>query len=142
MSRLVTLIFVPALLLGADNSWTRVVNLQGHNELRIYKRGAREPVNATFAEANEERIVVVVKNKETAIPREEIDRIDARPIKTGGRKVNVDSTTTPTDPDLRPHPNAGPPVPGTSSSSTVSLGGGNKPDFETIYRRTAGAAKN
>ena len=139
MSRIGAFLFVAALLLGADN-WTKVQDLKSHSELRVYKKGVREPINATFDEANEERIVVVVKNRQIAIPKEEIDRIDARPAKTP-RKVNVDSTVTQTDPDLRPHPNPGIPVPGTSSSSNVSFGGGDRPGFETIYRRPEGPPK-
>jgi len=140
MSRIAALIFGAALLLGAESSWTRVTELKSHSELRIFKKGAREPISATFDEANEERIIVVVKNSQIAIPREDIDRIDARPGKTP-RKVNVDSKAKETDPDLRPHPNAGAPVPGTSSSSSVSLGGESRPGFEIIYRRPEGSGK-
>ena len=140
MSRIAAFLFVAALLLGADNSWTRVQALKSHSELRIYKKGAREPLHATFNEATEERIVVVLKNKQLAIPRDEIDRIDARPLKPP-QKLRVDSTVKETDPDLTPHPNPKTPAPGTSSSSTVSFGGESRPDFETIYRRPEGSAK-
>jgi uncharacterized sporulation protein YeaH/YhbH (DUF444 family) len=140
MSRIATFLFTAVLLLGADDSWKKVQDLKSHSELRIYKKGTREALNATLDEANEDRIVVVVKNKQVAIPKEDIDRIDARPGKTP-RKVNVDSTTKETDPDLTPHPNPAIPVPGTSSSSTVSVGGDGRPGFETIYRRVEGAPK-
>jgi len=140
MSRIVTLMLVAALLLGADSSWERVKALNSRSELRIYKKGAREPMNATFDEANDERIVVVVKNDQVAIPRGEIDRIDARPVKAP-RKVNIESTVKQTDPDPTPSPNSGPSAPGTSSSSTVSLGSGSRPDFEVIYRRADGSQK-
>jgi hypothetical protein len=141
MSRIAAFFFAASVLLGADNPWTKVQDLKSHSELRIYQKGASEPLNATFDEANEERIVVVVKNKQIAIPRGDIDRIDARPGKTP-RKVTVNSTTKETEPDLTPHPNPSIPVPGTSSSSSVSFGGDGKPAFETIYRRPAGLPKN
>lgn len=141
MSRITTFILTAALVLGADVSWTKVKALQSRGELRICKKGAREPINATFDDANDERIIVVVKNEQVAIPKANIDRIDARPAKTT-RKLNVESATKQTDPDSTPHRPAGADVPGTSSSSNVSFGGESRPDFQTIYRRADGAAKN
>jgi len=138
MSRVATCFFVAGLLFGADDSWKKVQDLKSHSELRIYKKRTREPLNAMLDEANEDRIVVVVKNKQVAIPKDEIDRIDARPGKTA-RKVSVDSTTKESDPDLTPHPNPSIPVPGSSSSSTVSYGGDSRPGFETVYRRAEGS---
>jgi len=140
MLRVAMFLCMAGLLLGADDAWKKVQDLKSHSELRVYKKGTREPLNAILDEANEDRIVVVVKNKQMAIAKDEIDRIDARPGKTA-RKVNVDSTTKETEPDLTPHPNPSIPVPGSSSSSSVSVGGDNRPGFETIYRRAEGAPK-
>jgi len=140
MMRIAMLLLVPVVLLGADSSWTKVKDLKSRSELRIYKKGAREPINATFDEANDERIVVVVKNSEVAIAREEIDRIDARPGKTP-QKLTVDKTVKQTDPDLTPHPNPSIPAPGTSSSSNVGFGGESRPGFETVYRRSDAATQ-
>jgi len=134
MSRVATFLLMAGLLLGAEDAWKKVQDLKSHSELRVYKKGEREPVSATLDEANADGIVVVVKNKQMAIAKDDIDRIDARPGK-GPRKVTVDSTTKQTDPDLTPHPNPGIPVPGTSSSSNVGFGGDSRPGFETIYRR-------
>ena len=134
MSRIVSFLFVAALLFAADTSWTKVKDLKGHAELRIYKKGVSQPVNATFDDANDERIIVVVKNEQTSIRKEDIDRIDARPV-SGPRKATVQKTQTRSDPDYTPgRPFSGPPLPQTSESSNVSFG--NKPDFETIYRRS------
>jgi uncharacterized sporulation protein YeaH/YhbH (DUF444 family) len=138
MFRIVTAFLVAALLLAADNPWAKVKELQNRSELRIYKKGVREPITAVFDEANDDRIIVVVKDKQMAIPKEDIDRIDARA--GAARKVNVEKTDKRTEPDYVPRPNSGPPVPGTSSSSNVSFGG--KPDFQTIYRRAEGIPKN
>ena len=138
MFRIITALFVAALLLAADNPWAKVKELQSRSELRIYKKGVREPITAVFDEANDDRIIVIVKDKQMAIPKEDIDRIDARP--GAARKMSVEKTDKRTEPDYVPRPNAGPPVPGTSSSSNVSFGG--KPDFQTIYRRAEGAPKN
>jgi hypothetical protein len=140
MTRIVTFMLAAAVLLGADTSWTRVKELKSRAELRIYKKGARAPINATFDDANDDRLIVVVKNEQVAIPKEDIDRLDARPAATP-RKVSVQKTEKMTDPDPVPSPRAQAPIPGESTSSNVSFGG-SKPDFETIYRRTAGPAKN
>ena len=134
------MLFAPALLPGADSSWDKVKDLKNRAELRIYKKGARQPVSATFYDANDERIIVVVKNEQVAIPKEDIDRIDARPV-SGPRKMTVEKTQTQSEPDYTPRPGAGPPVPGTSSSSSVSFGG-SKPNFEMIYQRSEGPPKN
>ena len=139
MSRIASFLIVTALLFGADTSWTKVKDLKGRAELRIFKKGASQPINATFDEANDERIIVVVKNEQTAIQKEDIDRIDARPV-SGPRKATVQKTQTRSDPDYTPgRPFSGPPLPTASESSNVSFG--NKPDFETIYRRSDDAGK-
>ncbi len=138
MSRTATYLLATFILAGvqlsaADTSWTKVKELNSGAELRIYKRGARKPMNATFVDAADDRLIVVMKNEQTAIAKDGIDRIDARPA-GAPRKPSVQKTDTQTEPDYTPRPNAGPPVPGSSSSSSVSWG--NKPDFETIYRRS------
>ena len=133
-------VLVATVLVAADTSWTRVKELKSRAELRIYKKGAREPINATFDDANDDRLIVVVKNEQVAIPKEDIDRLDARPAATP-RKVSVQKTEKVTDPDPVPSPRAQAPIPGESTSSNVSFGG-SKPDFETIYRRAPAPAKN
>lgn len=138
MRKIATFLLATAVLLGAETSWTRVKELKSRVELRIYKKGAREPINATFDDANDERVIVVVKNEQVAIPKEDIDRLDARPAATP-RKINVQKTEKITDPDPVPSPRTVPAAPGESTSSNVSFGG-SKPDFETIYRRSAAAS--
>jgi hypothetical protein len=140
MSRIATFFFVAALLAGANTSWTKVKDLKSRSELRVYRKGVREPVNATLDEATDDRIVVVVKNQQIAIPKDDIDRIDARPT-APPRKLNVESTAKETPPDPLPQRHGDPAVPGTSSSSNISVGG-NKPNFETVYRRSDGPQKN
>lgn len=123
-------------LLGADNPWLKVEQLKSRQELKIYKKGTAEPVNAVFDEANDDRVIVVVKNKQIAIPKEDIDRIDARPSGKGGRTVTRQTTSKTVEPDYAPHPPAGADVPTTSYGSSVNFGSG-KPDFQTVYRRPA-----
>jgi hypothetical protein len=65
-------------LSGADNPWAKVQELKSRSELRIYKKGAREPLMATLDEVTEDRILIVVKNEQMSVPKDDIDRLDAR----------------------------------------------------------------
>ncbi len=120
---------------GADNPWTKVKELKTGTELRIFKIGAKQPILATMDEATDERLVIVVKKEQTAIDKDQIDRIDYRPLKTSGR-VNTETRTTNEPPGQTAGPaprGSGSGGPSTSTSNSVSFG--SKPDFETIYRR-------
>ena len=133
MSRVLFFALAAATAMAADNHpWTKVKDLKSGTELRVFKKGKAQPIMARIDEANDERLIVVVKNEQLAIAKSEIDRIDARP--QGGSKVTRRTEAKRTDPDTRPAPPGyGSRTPGTSSSTDVSFG--SKPDFETIYRR-------
>ena len=106
--------------------------LKSRSELRIYKKGAREPLMATLDEVNEDRILIVVKNEQMSIPKEDIDRLDARPSGKNTSKMVKETTVKTTEPDYTPHPPGGVNVPGESYNTSVSRSGGSKPDFETV----------
>jgi len=119
--------------LAADDPWAKVHDLKSGTELRIFKKGSPQPVIAKMDELKEDALLVVVKSEQVAIPKDQIDRVDARPA---GKRVTVNSKTETTEPDTRPAPPGySSQIPGTSTSSGVSIG--SKPDFETIYRRPA-----
>ena len=128
------LFFAALTAAAADDGWAKVIELKSGTELRIFKKGAAQPVLARMDEANDERVVVVVKNEQTAIPKDQIERLDRRPEQKGSR-VRTESKVTTEQPGARadlPMPKSGS-AQGTSTSSGVTIGG--KPDFETIYRR-------
>lgn len=139
MARLAFVVFTALALCAAANPWANVQALPGRSELRIYKKGSSAPVVATLADANEERIVVALdaKKQQLTIFRDEIDRIDARPVNAPGSKKTVTTTEKATDPDYTPKATPGPALPGASSSTNVSFGG--KPDFKTVYLRPPGS---
>ena len=116
---------------SADPAWTKVRALKSGTELRIFRRGFHQPLLAKLDEATDENLIVVLKNEQQAIPKDQIDRIDCRP--RGSRMTKQTRTTTDTPSATDVGPRSG--VPGTSSSTSVEWG--SKPDFETIYRRTA-----
>jgi hypothetical protein len=115
------------------DAWEKVAQLKGGTELRVFKTGSAQPVPANFADLNDDNLIVVIKNTETAIPKSDIDRIEARMKGTG--RVKSESTATEKPPDqtsLNPRENSGP-----STSSSTNLSFGSKGDFQTVYRRTA-----
>jgi hypothetical protein len=132
MNRLLAGLLAVLPALAAGDTWNKVRELKGGTELRIFRKGAARPLIANMDQATEDKLMLVIKNEQVTIARDQIDRIDYRPSKS---RVKSETTTKSTDPDLRPQPMGGAkaPLPGTSYSSNVSIG--SKPDFETIYRR-------
>ena len=128
-------------LLGADDPWAKVKELKTGTELRVYKRGALQPMTVKMGDLTDENLVVINKNAETAIARDEIDRIESRP--SGKPRVSTESKIS--TKDVTGDPKAVIPAPnsrgvgsgpGNTTSSSVNLG--SRPDFETIYQRPTG----
>lgn len=132
-----------SVVLGADDPWEKVRDLKTGQELRIYKKGAVQPVLAQMADLTDESLIVIVKKEQTAIPKADIERVEARPLHTGGRikretKTTVDkgtsgaanSSNTMAERMAVPSGNTGP-----SASSSTSWSTSGKADFETVYRR-------
>ncbi|HLK18390.1 MAG TPA: hypothetical protein VKT81_05515 [Bryobacteraceae bacterium] len=122
---------------AADNPWDKVRELKTGTELRIVKKGSKQPILAIMDEANEERLIIVVKNEQKAIEKDDIDRIDFRPATKS--KISKETRTTQTDAAQNATAGARPPgtTDGPSTSTSTSFGNAAKPDFQTIYRRTA-----
>jgi len=126
----------------AEDPWTEVTKLKSGTEIRVLKKGSTQPVIGKFDEADDVRLVLVVKNEQMAIPKGQIDRVDARP-EPGASRVKVESKTTTDDPQAAREPAVGmnaQPAVGSSTTSGLSIGG--KPDFETVYRRSMGTPKS
>ena len=141
MSRIPLILLFALTALGADDPWIKVKTLPDRSELRVYKKGAHDPLTVILADASEDAIVVVEKKTQLTIHKEEIDRIDARPVTTS-KKPAITTTEKTSDPDYTPKgtPSKGPALPSTESSSSMSFGG-NKPDFKTVYTRPPTAPK-
>lgn len=139
--RKLALFFCTALLaFSADDPWTKVKELKTGTELRVIKRGVAQPLLVKMDELTDENLLVIEKNKQTAIPRDQIDRVDARP--SGKSRLTTETKVTDNAGDPKavipgPEQQNGTPGPRSTTSSNVSIG--SKPDFETIYRRPTGA---
>ncbi len=124
MLRILVLLLAVVTAWAAGDSWTKVRELESGSELRIYKKGAKQPLSAKFDQATLESLMVVMKNEQVAIPKDEIDSLDARPPQRGSRITKESTATSGVSSDGGP-----------SSSYSSSVGIGSKPNFETIYRR-------
>jgi len=118
---------------AADDSWTKVRDLKSGTDLRIFKKGGLHPILAKMEEANPDALVIVVKNEELAIPRDLIDRIDYRPLKTG--RVTKETREAFEPADARTAAESPNNIPGQSVSASTSYVFGSQPDFQTLYRR-------
>lgn len=139
-----TLLLILAGIIGlyaTEDSWEKVRDLKSGTELRIYKKGGKQPVLAKMDQATEESLIVVLKNEQVSIAKEDIERLDQRPA--GGSRVTKQTTTktnTPPNPSAdRQRIGGRPATPSSASSTSFSIG--SKPDFETIYLRLPPAAK-
>jgi hypothetical protein len=137
MLKTLVLMVSASLAMAADDPWAKLREVKSGGDLRIIRKGSAQPLLAKMDELTDTHLVVVVKNEQTAIPREAIDRVDYRP---SGSRVTKESKTTTSPPGTGGTPGVNAPKPGgssTSSSTNVSIG--SRPDFETVYRRPAGA---
>jgi hypothetical protein len=136
MRKLVLLFCTALVAFAADDPWAKVKELKTGTELRVFKKGAAQPLLVQMDELTDDNLVVIDKKKQTAIARDQIDRVDYRP--SGKSRVTRETTTKVTDSvgdpkAVIPSPNPGAPGSTTSTSSNLSIG--SKPDFETIYKR-------
>jgi hypothetical protein len=122
---------------SAEDTWSKVKALKSGTEIRVFQAGAKEPLVGKIDEADDERIVLALKNEQKAVAKADIERLEARP--TGGRPVTKTSTVKREDPSAElAKPKV--PVPGSSatpalSSSSSSVSFGSKPGFELVYRK-------
>ena len=125
---------------GAEDSWAKVRQIKSGAELRVYKKGATQPLVAKMDEASDESLIVVFKNKQVAIAKDQIDRVDARPLQSVSRVTKEKKETVEVDPRAKPpgpFEGPGPSGPTTTTSTSSGLSFHPRPNFETIFRREA-----
>lgn len=138
---ILALLFLAAPLGWSADDWVKVKALTSGTELKIWKTGSKQALEAKMDEATDESLIVATKKEQVSIPREQIQRIDARAPKRRERPA----TTTTSKNDIpgadpatvnRPTRAGGP----AGSVSTSTTWGGAAP-FETVYRKGAAAKK-
>src|ERR1039458_8864049 len=125
MRKLALFLCAALLALGADDPWAKVKELKTGAELRVFKKGAAQPLLVQMDELTDDNLVVIDKKRQAAIARDQIDRVDYRP--SGKSRVTRETTTKVTDSVGDPKaviPSPHPDTPGstTSTSSNVSFG--------------------
>ena len=123
---------------GADDPWAKVKELKSGSQLKIWKKGASQPVEAVYDDLDDEKLLVVMKNEQVAIAKDGIDRIDARPS-TKKDKPKVESSVKreinqPSTVAAPPRDQKSRVIPGESTSATSTVSWTNS-SFETVYRR-------
>ncbi len=119
---------------GADEAWKKVTQLKSGGDVRVFKKGSRQPVVAKMDEADEDRLLVATKNEQLSIAKEDIERIDYRaPASSKGPTKRTRTTQSDPEPPRPGMPNV---TPGPSTSSSTDYEWGSKGEFETVYRRT------
>jgi hypothetical protein len=116
---------------AADDPWDKVRELKSGTELRIIKKGSVQPILARMDEATAESLLVVVKTEQISLPRDQIVRIDYRPVKPSGLIKEPQSAVV-TDNRAT---GGGYQTGQTSSISSGINVAGKQQEFKTIYRR-------
>ena len=125
-----------AFLLSAADPWIKVRELKSGSDVKIFKRGVKQPLEGKFDQLTDESVVVALKSEQTAISKDEVERIDARPARTGSlltRESTIKQETGRDGERAGPRPNPGTPGPSSSTSSGLTIN--NAPSYQTIYRR-------
>jgi hypothetical protein len=143
--RYVVILMAAVTAFAAENAWVKVERLKSGSELRIFKTKSSKPVLATMEKLTGDSLLVATKTEELAIPRDEILRIDARPAASGHHvttetKGSVGGAPAGSIQDREQSALPSGRMEGGGYSSSATFGGG-KPDFVTVYRRTAASNK-
>jgi len=120
MWKTAALLLAVSFALAADNEadpWEKVKNLKTGSDLRIYKTGVTEPIKAKSVDVTERKLMVIIKNAETAINKAEIDHVDYQP--PPGKAVTSKTYSSEGD------------------SASFSINRSNSRDgWQTVYQRT------
>lgn len=124
----------------AEDTWDKVKGLKSGTEIRVVVADSKQPVVGLLDEADDERLVLVVKNEQKAIQKADILGVDARPMSNKRGPRFTKSTTVSNDVTNPKPPVANTPGPlnrpgGPSGSTGTSYSVGSKPEFEKVYRK-------
>ncbi len=132
MKRIVLLLLTAMVALAAEDSWLKVRELESGAELRIYRVNTKKPLPAKFDRASDESLIVITKNGQTSIPKEDIERLDCREAKPRRlvKDTRVDRKIAQKGAERTSNT-----IPGTTTSVRTGLDI-LSPGFQKIYERT------
>lgn len=78
MLKALCLLMTAAAAFGEEDPWAKLRGLESGSELRIYKIGAKQPINARLDEVKQESILIATDKEQMAVPKSEIERVDRR----------------------------------------------------------------
>jgi hypothetical protein len=133
MKRIVLLLLTAMAALAAENSWVEVRELKRGTELRIYRVNTKEPFLAKFDQASDESLIVITKNGQVSIPKEDIQRLDCRraPPHRLVKETRTDRKIAPRSAGITNNT-----IPGVTTSVKTRLDIPSESAFEKIYDRT------
>ena len=133
MKRIVLLLLTAMAALAAEDPWVQVRELKSGTELRIYRVNTKEPFLAKLDQASDESLIVITKNGQVSIPKEDIQRLDCRRVPPHRRvkETRADRKIAPKGAETTSNT-----IPGATTSVKTRLDIPSKPGFEKIYART------
>ncbi|RPJ19744.1 MAG: hypothetical protein EHM35_20320 [Planctomycetaceae bacterium] len=133
MKRLALLLLTAMAALAAEDSWVQVQELKSGTDLRIYRVNVKEPLLAKFDQASDESLIVIIKNGQVSIPKEQIDRLDCRrtPPNRLVKETRTDRKIARKGAEISNNT-----IPGATTSVKTRLEIPSKSAFEKIYNRT------
>ncbi len=120
--------------LAAEDAWAKVRELKSGAELRIYKLNSKDPLLAKFDHAGDESLVVITRNGQVSVLKQEIDRIERR---REPRRPLVKETRTDRKVAAKGAETTSNTIPGATTTVKTGLDIPSKAAFETIYDRAA-----
>ena len=81
---------------AAGDGWSKVKALKSGTEIRVFQAGIKEALVGRIDEADEERLVLVLKNEQRAVFKADIERLEAR--SSGARPVTKSTNVKSEDP--------------------------------------------
>jgi hypothetical protein len=133
MKRIVLLLLTAMAALAAEDSWVQVRELKSGAELRIYRVNAKEPFLAKLDQASDESLIVITKNGQVSIPKEDIQRLDCRraPPHRLVKETRVERKIPPKGAEITNNT-----IRGATTSVKTRLDIPSESAFEKIYDRT------
>jgi hypothetical protein len=132
MKPIVLLLLTAMASFAADDSWAKVRELKRGVELRVYTANTKEPIRATFDQASDESLIVITKDGQLSILKDDIERVDRRrePPRPIVKETQVDRKIAAKGAEVTSNT-----IPGATTSVKTRVDIPSKSAFETIYDR-------